>query len=143
MESITRAMILHHKFINDILLEFEKIPEKNSNKLSETFSRFKWNLNKHMFVEEENIFPIANKKNPVEIKILNNLFKDHADIRTIIENLESEMSLGRKPNTMIFRELLFAHEGREVQGFYPLLDKRLSEKDKSAILMKIKDVKLR
>jgi hemerythrin-like domain-containing protein len=142
MNEITTAMLKHHQIINKILLDFEKVDKKNTQKVSNLFSVFKWNLNKHLFIEEENIFPVADKSNPVEAKELNNFLKDHRDIKKVIESLDDDVMSGMKPNTMILREMLFSHEGREIKSFYPLLDKRLSLKDKLKILQNVKDVKL-
>lgn len=76
------------------------------------------------------------------MKQLQNLLKDHKDIRGIIENLEDEITDGNRPNTEILRELLYAHEGREIDSFYPLLDNRLPAENKKKILEQIKDIKL-
>jgi hypothetical protein len=138
---ITLAMLKQHGIVNKLLLDFEKIPKEDTYQ-NVKFNLFKWNLNKHMFVEEENIFTVADKNNQIEMKQLNNLIKDHRDIRGIIRNLDEEISDGRKPNTSILRELLFAHEGREIKSFYPLLDTRLPTERKNIILNQIKEVKL-
>ncbi|MCL5018313.1 MAG: hemerythrin domain-containing protein [Candidatus Pacearchaeota archaeon] len=142
MGPITLAMLKQHAIVNKILLDFEKIP-KNDTYYIEKFNLFKWNLNKHVFVEEENIFPVTDKNNKVEMKQLQNLLKDHKDIKGIIRNMEDEISDGKKPNTMFLRELLFSHEGREIKSFYPLLDLRLSPARKRMILNQISEVKLR
>jgi len=141
MGLITLAMLKHHQIINKLLLDFEKIP-KGDTYLIEKFNLFKWNLNKQIFIEEENIFPVADRTNKKEIKQIQNLFKDHEDIKKIIRNLDDEIADGMKPNTSILRELLFSHEGREIDSFYPLLDFRLSPARKKIILDQIKDVKL-
>ena len=142
MKEITSAMFNHHKVINEILLDFEKISDDDTKKVADVFSVFKWNLDKHLFIEEENIFPVADKNNAQEVKELNNLLKDHSDIKKVIENFLEDVRSGVKPNTMILREMLFAHEAREIESFYPLLDKRLSVSEKAKILQNVKDVKL-
>lgn len=139
---ITTAMLKHHQIINKNLLDCEKVSEKDSYKFNQLFNIFKWNIRKHMFIEEENIFPIADRTNKNEINQLNNLLKDHKDIRGIIESLDEELRNGIKPNTAILRELLYSHEGRETDSFYPLLDNRLPEQKKKEIIRKLKDVKL-
>ena len=88
-----------------------------------------------------NIFPVSNKNNPTEVLRLKNLLKDHQDLREIVRNMEEDVAGETKPETKILRELLYAHEGREVQGFYPLLDMRLSEKDKSTLVNNINEEK--
>ncbi len=142
MGSITIAMLRHHQIINKNLLDFEKVSKDDTYKMNKLFNVFKWNLNKHLFVEEENIFPIADRKNKIELKQLQNLLKDHRDIKKIVENLYEELMDNVKPNTSILRELLYAHEGRETESFYPLLDKRLPAEKKKEVLSRIVDVKL-
>ncbi len=139
---ITQAMLKHHIIINKLLFDFEKIPEEDTYNIVKLFNIFKWNLNKHIFVEEQNIFSVADKNNKTELKQLQNLLNDHRDIEGIINNLYDEVLYRRKPNTSILRELLFAHEGREIESFYPLLDKRLSDETKKDILKRLKDIKL-
>lgn len=134
MGAITKAMLEQHSIINSFLIDFEKTSEDESGRLKDKFDVFKWNLQKHVFTEENNIFIVANKKNPVEMRQLQNLLKDHKDIIAIISDLDDEISQGRKPEVSILSELLFAHEGREIKSFYPLLDNRLSDKKKKEIL---------
>jgi len=140
-ERITQAMLKQHSVINQFLLDFEKISDQDSVRLTRKFNEFSWLLSKHLFIEEENIFPVSDKNNKLELKQLQTLLNEHKDIRKIIENLDEEITFGRKPNTAILRELLFAHEEREISGFYPLLDSRLSEKQKKDIFDKLKDIK--
>ena len=140
--AITLAMLKHHAIVNKLLLDFEKVPENDTYEFVKLFNLFKWNLNKHMFIEEENIFPVSDRNNKKEMNELKNLLKDHKDIREIVENLYEEILDERKPNAQILRELLMTHEKREVESFYPLLDSRLSEEKKKDILEKVKEVKL-
>jgi len=142
MGEITLAMLNQHEIVNRILLDFEKISKEDTYQKVK-FDLFKWNLNKHIFIEEENIFPVSDKSNPREMKQIQNLLKDHKDIKGIIRNLDEEIADGRKPNTAILRELLFQHEEREIESFYPRLDMRLSPERKKLILRQIKEVKLR
>ncbi|MEK6913472.1 MAG: hemerythrin domain-containing protein [Nanoarchaeota archaeon] len=141
MGEITIAILKQHQIIDKNLIDFEKTPE-GGQMMIKLFETFRWNLNKHMFIEEENIFPVTDDTNNIEKKQLQNLIKDHRDLTEIIKNLSEDIANGRKPNTKILRELLFAHEAREIQSFYPLLDKRLSANTKNEILLKLKDVKI-
>jgi len=142
MGEITLAILKQHQIIDKNLIDLQKSSEEDIHKMIQLFETFRWNLNKHMFIEEENIFPLTDNANKVEMKQLQNLLKDHRDIVEIIKNLYVDIAEERKPNTRILRELLIAHEIREIQSFYPLLDKRLSPGRKKEILLKLKDVKI-
>jgi hypothetical protein len=135
---ITLAMLKHHAIINRFLSNFEK----DGSKSVSLFNLFKWNSEKHFFVEEANIFPVTDKDNKKEAQELKNLLKDHKDLREIAENISDELNDGDEANVKVLRELLFAHERREVEIFYPLLDKRLSPEQKKDILEKVSDIVL-
>ncbi|MCW8966217.1 MAG: hemerythrin domain-containing protein [Candidatus Pacearchaeota archaeon] len=143
MNNITKEMIAQHQLVNRILLDFEKVPENDLENIRNIFTLFKDNWMRHMLLEENNIFPITDENNMREKRELNNLLKDHKDLKEIIFNLEEDVKAERKPDIKVFREMLISHEDREIQGFYPLLDKRLSTEDKNKILQTIKNVKLR
>ena len=141
MGILTKAILEQHAIINNLLMEFEQVKEDRISIIN-LFNSFKWNLDKHMFIEEQNFFPIANNNDRIEMAQLNNLMKDHRDIREIISNLAEDVSDGIKPNVVIFKELLLKHEEREIKSFYPLLDARLSLEKKKEIIDNLRDVKL-
>ncbi len=138
---ITFLMIKHHEKINKILLDFEKVSDKDFSELSRLFEKFRKKVDLHFFIEELNIFPVSDSKNQRELLRLKNLVKDHRDLRNVVRGMENEISEGRKPKTNILRELLYAHEEREVDGFYPLLDERLPESAKKKIVQEINENK--
>jgi hypothetical protein len=138
---ITFLMIKHHEKINKILLDFEKVSDRDFSELKRTFEKFRKKVDLHFFIEELNIFPVSDSRNPREILRLKNLVKDHRDLRNVIRGMENEISEARKPKTNILRELLYAHEEREVDGFYPLLDERLPENAKRKIVNEINENK--
>ena len=138
---ITFLMIKHHEKINKILLDFEKVSDRDFSELKRTFEKFRKKVDLHFFIEELNIFPVSDSRNPREILRLKNLVKDHRDLRNVVREMENEISEARKPKTNILRELLYAHEEREVDGFYPLLDERLPENAKKNIVREINENK--
>ena len=138
---ITFLMIKHHEKINKILLDFEKVSDRDFSELKRTFEKFRKKVDLHFFIEELNIFPVSDSRNPREILRLKNLVKDHRDLRNVVREMENEISEARKPKTNILRELLYAHEEREVDGFYPLLDERLPENAKRKIVNEINENK--
>lgn len=142
MGPITLLMLKHHGIINGFLGDFEKVSEDDPDELKGTFNIFKWNLEKHVFVEEKNIFTIADKTNKLEMMQLKNLLKDHKDIMVVVDNISEDINDGRKPNVKILRDILFAHEGREIENFYPLLDNRLSAEDKNDLVQRVNDIVL-
>ena len=138
MGPITLAMLQHHAIVNRFLLDFER----KGSKSQKLFDLFRWNLQKHMFAEEMNIFPVTNRKSRTEMTEMENLMKDHRDIRGIVDSLEEDISAGEKADSSVLRELLFRHEGREIDSFYPKLDERLSADEKKALVERLKDITL-
>jgi hypothetical protein len=139
---ITKAILEQHAIINKLLASFEKIGDEDKLAVVNLFNSFKWNLDKHLFIEEENFFPVANKNDKTEMIQLNNILKDHKDIRKIMGNFIEDISDDIKPNITIFKELLFKHEEREIKSFYPLLDARIPLAKKKEIIENLADVRL-
>ena len=136
---ITLVMIKHHVKINKILIDFEKISNREISEFKRVFEKFRKKIEKHFFIEERNVFPVSDKNNAREVLQLENLLKDHRDLKEIIREMENDIINEKKPKTNILRELLFAHEQREVESFYPLLDNRLLEQNKKKIVDSINE----
>lgn len=134
---ITMAMIQHHNIINHLLSNFEK----DGSKSIDLFNLFKWNLNKHFFAEEINIFPVT-RNNKKEMTEVNNLLKDHKDLREIVDGMGDDLENKEKADVKILRELMFGHERREVESFYPKLDEMLSADEKKELVKRLKDITL-
>jgi hypothetical protein len=134
---ITLAMIHHHNIINRFLSNFEKDGSRSIN----LFDIFKWNLEKHFFAEEINIFPVT-KNNKKEMNEVNNLLKDHRDLREIVDNISEDLESREKADVKILREIMFAHERREIESFYPKLDERLSADEKKELVKRLRDIVL-
>ncbi len=138
---ITLLMLKHHGIVNKFLMDFEK--NKEDKKARNLFDIFRWSLEKHFSIEEKHIFIVTDKGNKTELNQLQNLLKDHRDLRIITDNIAEDILEKRKPNVSILKELLFAHEKREVESFYPRFDRRLSEEEKEDILEKVNETKFR
>jgi hemerythrin superfamily protein len=133
---ITLSMLHHHAIVNKFLLDFEKDGSKSIN----LFNLFRWNLDKHFFAEEMNIFPVTDRRNKTELKEMENLMKDHRDLRGIISSMADDLEGGEKAEIAVLKELLFSHEGREVESFYPKLDERLSADEKKELVKRLRDI---
>jgi hypothetical protein len=139
---ITIAILKQHKIIDKNLEDFEKTSSDDILNIKKLFQAFHWNIDKHLFVEEENLFIVADNTNHEEVRQLQNLIKDHKDLREIIKNLSEEIEMERKPDTKILKELLLAHEAREINSFYPLLDNRLPAEKKQEIIQSLEDIRI-
>lgn len=138
---ITMAMLKHHRIINKMLDNFEKILAK-AKKSADVFDIFRKNLEKHFFIEEVNVFPVTDRTNNAEFLQFQNLLRDHKDLREVVKNIYEEIVDEGESNVKILKELLFAHERREIESFYPRFDKRLSKEEQKEILKKVNETKL-
>ncbi|MEK6885503.1 MAG: hemerythrin domain-containing protein [Nanoarchaeota archaeon] len=139
---ITKLMLKQHAFLNKLLFEFNEIPSKKIDKAKEVFANFRWNLEKHFFIEEHNLFPVTNSQDDEEVILMNRLLQEHKDIMIVVNNLTEELLDGRIPKINKLKPVLFNHEQREIKMFYPKFDKFLKISEKEYIIEKIGDINL-
>lgn len=140
--SITQLMIAQHALINEKLQKLNKTPQEQTKKLEKIFLDFKWNLQKHIFNEETNIFTIINHKDKLEVTQVKKLLEEHQKITLAVEEMASQINLNKKPSAKKLLEILSPHEQREVQILYPKLDERLSEEQKREVLNYSNEIKI-
>lgn len=130
--SIQTLMLKDHGKINLLLFEFEKDPN------SKTFNNFKWQLEKHLFVEEKVIFEIYDNSTDQEIEELNQLVREHKDILWLIKGIEDEKELSSRIS--ILKKILPQHSKFEDEIFYPRLDEELDEEKKKLIIERCSEI---
>jgi iron-sulfur cluster repair protein YtfE (RIC family) len=140
--SITQLMIAQHAMINKKLQKLENTPEKQIKKIEKFFLDFKWNLQKHIFNEETNIFTIINHKDKLEVAQVKKLLEEHQEITVAIEEMADQIEQKKKPKIEKLSEKLSVHEQREVQILYPKLDARLSIEQKREVLNYSNEIKI-
>jgi len=124
MKSITEIMMQEHGKIDAMIEELEKDLSK------EKFDKFKWNLEKHFFVEEKVIFSVASQEDSEDaFKIL----KEHKDILFQVKKIEQALSQNLKPDLSGIKKELIDHADFEDKMFYPKLDEDLSEDLKNVV----------
>ncbi len=139
-ENIENLMLEEHKRIINIIREFESIADNDLVLAKEKFSRFKWNLEKHFFVEEKAIFSILDKIKDKEVSDIFDLMYEHGSIIELINNIEVGLNRGMMPNLSGLRIILVRHVDFENEVFYPQLNQLLSPEKKQEIIERIKEV---
>lgn len=143
MKSINEAMIQDHEIINKLLNSFkEKLNSSYDYKeLLKSFFSFKWNLEKHFFIEEKIIINeyAAKIKNPQDSEI-NHILKEHKEMLEILNEIQDTLDTGEKPSLDELTDLLNAHEKNEDHYFYPKLDEELDVENKKLILERCKEI---
>lgn len=132
MESIIKIMDKDHKKIKELLEIFEKDKSENS------FNRFKWNVEKHFFIEEKLIF--SAKSLDQENQELLDILEEHSEINNIIEKYEEELFENKNPDISELKQLLSSHAKFEDEIFYPKLDESLNPEEKQEIISRCKEV---
>jgi hemerythrin-like domain-containing protein len=138
--SIKELMLEEHRRVRDILDSFEILVKENLNKAKEEFSKFKWALEKHFFVEEKVVFIISDKLVGDEISYIFDLMQEHGSIIELVNNVGGGLKNNVTPNNRGVTSLLKRHAVFEDSYFYPKLDEILSAEQKKEISERVKEV---
>lgn len=140
---ICKIMLKEHKRIYNIFEKFkESVVHSDyiSKEIKELFMKFKWNLEKHFFIEEKVIFTMYSSTIPGDSDNILRLLKEHKDMLWITNKIEEDIDNDIVPKFMRLSELLQEHADFEDCTFYPQLEERLSEKEKKLIIDRAKEV---
>jgi len=138
--SILKTMDKDHVMIKEVLIDFEKEENKNFEKSKHVFSRFKWMLEKHFFIEEKAIFNFYIIESPEENDNLMRILKEHREILGLIEEAEELLFDQKKLEIEELKHYILAHAKFEDEVFYPNLDEILTEEQKQEMISRIKDI---
>ena len=140
--SILKLMIKDHCKIEKLINTLEEKTKKNFESMVETFNKFEWELEKHIFTEEKAIFTSYNPEDIIEgYRMLPELTKQHNFIVNKLNNWRDDI---RKKRTLTdvysFKEFIIKHKDFEEDKVYPQLDEGLSEEEKRKIIAKINEI---
>ena len=138
-DTILNLMIKDHKKIINLINEIENKEHFDI----DLFSRFKWQLEKHIFTEEKAIFTsyqVNRKDGDEESRAFDQLSKEHTVILNLIDNIIKETLPSGSLNFSKLKKLLNRHKTFEEQDIYPRLDMKLPKKEKNEIIRKIKEM---
>ena len=140
MEEISGAMLSEHKRLHKLLGELEENLKPDNDHWKTLFNEFRWNLEKHFFVEEKAIFEICNSNCGEKIPEIFDLMKEHGEVIFLMNESEDESKDVLEKNLLEIKKILIKHSNFEDENFYPLLDTKLSKERKSEILFRIKEI---
>lgn len=140
--NILSLMVKDHCKIEKLLDELETNSNKNYQILTESFNKFEWSLEKHIFVEEKAIFTSYNPKDVTEgYKMLPVLTQQHNVILNKLNNMRKNVRNKRRIRDIYeFKEFLIKHKNFEENEVYPNLDQTLNEKQKELIINRINEL---
>lgn len=138
METITLLMIKEHKKIQSMLNLFEK--EENFEKKEKLCNKFKWTIQKHVFVEEKAIFSFSQDIAGGIVSDVFKLMEEHGEILNLIKDIEDELDENTPLSIYNLKNFLRRHEKFEEELFYPKLDQILNNQQKTELIERIKEV---
>ena len=99
---------------------------------------FTQNLTNHFRAEEEALFPPLRALMPDSEPIINQLLREHQELRSAMPNLEAETGLGK----VIFDlgDLLERHIRKEERELFPLFEQHLDLFDVETVGERIKNI---
>lgn len=137
-ESIADLMIKHHSVIRKSLNELKSSFEEDDENIADYFNAFRWELEKHIFIEEKAIFYYCGECDEPNIhNIIANIMNDHSQMIQILTEMGNSLLKKKKPDILPFIKILGQHSSFEDKELYPLLDRVLSSEEKKKILDRI------
>src|SRR6056297_2112151 len=112
MEKISKHMKNHHKIIDALFERFENEVGGEPEEVVKVFERFKWELQKHIFLEEKAIFSFCQKCYIGEDKVTDiaaDMVKAHDEILEKLNDLENELILENNFEISELKDLLLEH----------------------------------
>ena len=139
---ILPKMIKDHCRIEKLLDELEKNVDKEYSIMRESFNKFEWELEKHLFIEEKAIFISYNPEDVSEgYKMLPELTKQHNFIVNMLNNRRKDVQSKKKIGDFYeFKKFLIKHRTFEEKEVYPRLDEALDETQKKHIIDRINEI---
>jgi len=137
-DEISTLMLRDHAKVEGIIVELSKSVDKGFKARLDIFNKFKWNIEKHFFVEEKCIFSQCHNLNEADLTAISNVMLDHKEILSMINQIEDDIIQKKKPELEELKKVLLEHKKYEESFLYPLLDKELSSMQKVSITERLK-----
>ncbi len=134
---ISTLMIRDHAKVEEIIVELIKNLNKGFKTRLDSFNKFKWNIEKHFFVEEKCIFSQCHNLNEADLTAISNDILNHKEILSMISQIEDDIIQKKKPDIEELKKALAEHKKYENEFLYPLLDNELSLNQKELITEKL------
>ena len=138
METITDLMCNEHIRIYHMLNELDEHKDKKD--IMHFFDIFKWNLEKHFFVEEKAIVALYKDITGEEINDFFDVMKEHQEIMKLVRQVSNNIKSSLKIDVDELKQSLDVHARFENEVFYPKLDEKLNQLQKNFIIERAKEV---
>jgi hemerythrin-like domain-containing protein len=142
-KTISEVMKRDHDKIVKLLNDLDNCIDLDKLILKKAFDTFKWELEKHLFIEEKVIFTSYEPKDfEVGYKMVHRLMHEHDIIYKQLKGIEKIIKSKKQCNLQEFKEIIIKHKDFENEQVYPKFDQELDEATKKMIIKRVSDVKL-
>jgi len=135
--NISDLMVQNHKYIKRLFNVFKKNLKGNNGRVLESFDIFKWEMEKHLLIEEKAIFGFYYSDDSEDYEITLDLIKQHKVILEMLKIIEMDLKNDGVANILEFERLWVKHKRFEDEIFYPELDRKLNNHEKKDIAERI------
>ncbi len=140
--SILEIMVSHHALI-EVYFSVAKDDSQRSGEIAEwSFNNFKWQLEKHFFVEGQAIFESYSLKNEKAKELVKQIMQEHKEIMVMTEKIQENLRSGKSTDFTDLEELLTSHRNLEERELYPLLDNEFTLPQKEVVVKRINEIVL-
>lgn len=140
---LSNLMLVHHGLLEILFTSLEgNIKKENNLELThKILDEFRWELEKHFFVEEKTIFNFCSITEPISCSMVVQLLNEHKAMKDMLDELSKEPN----KNALLekFKELLMKHRITEDKELYPRIDEELNEEDKDLIVSRINELPIK
>jgi len=141
--TILDLMIGHHALLEVLLTVLKDNLEKGSGAIRESLDEFRWQLEKHVFVEERVIFEPCRVRGSDICEVIKHLVEEHDTMMKMLNNMRDDMTKKDAAGITAFQELLKEHREVEERKLYPKLDIDLDKFQKEGIIKRINEIPLK
>ena len=135
-DTIPNIMRKHHYLIEGVLNRLKR-HEDDKAEIPKIFDKFKWELEKHFFIEEKAIFTLIDTDDQESHEMKLELIKEHRTILKDMKNMEEKLKSEQSLDISSFEHTLMKHRDFEDERFYPTLEEELPEDKKKEIIDRI------
>ena len=135
--NVSDLMIQNHEYIKKLFEKFKRNLKKNNGRVFESFDIFKWEMEKHLLIEERSVFGFYYSDDGEDYEITLDLIKQHKVILEMLKIIEEDLRNKSAVNILEFERLWIKHKRFEDEIFYPELDRKLNNHEKKDIAKRI------
>lgn len=141
-DRLLNLMIAHHGLIEVLLATFRD-SLSDSEKAREVFDDFKWQIEKHFFVEENINFRFVFANREDLYKVVQRLLEEHKEMLRMMDEIEQQLQNKMKIESDALMNLLQTHAGIEENILYPKMEEFLTQYQIDLIMERINEIVLK